>query len=79
MIQRIISQVLQLLIKEELLLLTTDATLETLSTEVYQAMSQAPIGSQFGAWLGNTLVNSSLVEELYADDEHLARLLRRLG
>ena len=79
MIQHIISQVLQLLIQEELLLLTPDATIEALSNEVYQAMSKAPIGSQFGSWLGNTLVNSSLVEELYADDDQLARLLRRLG
>ena len=79
MIQRIIFQVLQLLIEDELLLLAPDATLESLSTEICRAMLQAPIGSQFGSWLGSTLMNSALVEELYADDDHLARLLRRLG
>ena len=67
-----------MLIEEDLLELSDGAKITELSHELCSLMPHASIGMQFGPWLGKTLLASPLVEELYADDDQLAQMLRKV-
>ena len=78
MFERILQQILEILLTEELIELKKNASLIDLCKELRLSMASADIGTQFGPWLGKALVKSNLVEELYANDEQLAEMLRRI-
>ena len=78
MFERILQQILEILIDEELLELEKEVDLGELCKELRLSMASAEVGTQFGPWLGKALLASNLVRELYADDEQLAEMLRRI-
>ena len=78
MFERILQQILEILLEEGLLDLKEGTDIEDLCKKLRLSMASAEVGTQFGPWLGKALLSSSLVEELYADDEQLAEMLRRI-
>ena len=78
MFEKILQQILQILIEERQLELVEGAILMDLCKELRISMASAEMGTQFGPWLGKALMSSKLVEELYADDDQLAEMLRRI-
>ncbi len=78
MIRRIISLLLQELVGSGDLVLVEGADLDVLAENLVVSAASTPIGSQFGSWLGRALLDSELVEELYADDKALNQYLKDL-
>ena len=67
------------LVQEGLLELVPGETVGAVTDEVLAAMVQRTRHAQVGAFVSGVLVASHRVEELYADDKTIARLLSDLG
>ena len=78
LIQRILSRIIAALVESEKLVLVEGANPDRLTAELTAAMADAPGFSQFGAWLSGTLLDSPLVDDLYATDAELAAMLREV-
>ncbi len=71
----IVDRVLRLLVDRDLLTLVEGASVEPLSDEVVAALAANEGPAQFGSFVARVLCRSELVDELYADDATIARLL----
>ena len=78
LMNRIVAQMLQELINQELLELASGATLETLEAELVSSMSKARSFSQATPFLAESLVQSDKVVELYASNDQLRNILQNL-
>ena len=75
---QIIEALLFILLEKELLVLSPGSTMKALVDETIHKMKNNTELIQFGAWFGNTLMDSNHVEELYASDEELASLIKNM-
>ena len=71
----IVDRVLRLLVARGLLDLNEGVHVEAVSDEVVAALAANERPAQFGAFVSKVLCRSELVDELYADDATIARLL----
>ena len=71
----IVDRVLRLLVSRGLLDLCEGVSLESVSDEVVSALAANQRPAQFGSFVSGVLCSSELVDELYADDATIARLL----
>jgi len=71
----IVDRVLGLLVSRALLTLVDGATVESVSDEVVAALASNQGPAQFGSFVARVLCSSELVDELYADDATIARML----
>ena len=78
MLHNIIEKLLEELVGAGELRLAPEASIDTLVSALVVSAAKTPIGSQFGPWLGKALMDSELVEELYADDVTLNQYLKDL-
>lgn len=76
MLVRIVHRLLTQLVEEELLVLVPEASMDTLVSDIVQAMPSAQFGDHFGSWFGNILIQHAFVEELFASDGELTDMLR---
>ena len=74
----IIDRLLARLVADGQLELVEAASITALADEVLVAMRDRRGPAQFGSLVSGVLVGSELVEELYADDATIARLLSDL-
>lgn len=75
LISNILGQVVARLHDEKRLELVVGASVEALAEELGARIDQAPPFTQFSRWLSTSLLDSALVEELYATDEELFEML----
>lgn len=78
MLMTIILSVLDYLISEEKLELTENADKTKLASDLLQKMPSATFGSHFGSWLGKSLIEHEMVEELFASDHDLKNVLQEI-
>jgi len=71
----IVDRVLRLMVSRGLLDLVEGARVEDVSDEVVAALAANQGPAQFGSFVSKVLCRSELVDELYADDATIARLL----
>ena len=76
MLDTIILRLLEQLLAQELLLLTTDSNIQELALDIVREMPKAQFGSHFGSWFSQTLIGHPSVEELFATDAQLTNMLR---
>lgn len=76
MIAQIIYDVLFQMHQQELLLITDNATIEDIVTDIMQQMPDANIGTHVGSWLANILIKHPLVEEVFATDVEINEILQ---
>lgn len=76
-IKDIIHRLLNHLYETEQLLIFENYSIEELSQDIINSMSQNKQEfAQFGSWLSQTLLQHPKVDELFATDEELNELLR---
>ena len=85
MILRILTILLKQLIAEGLITFNLDETQsnvnelgEQLAQSIAQKASSAQQGSQFSSWLSSQILESDLVEELYASDNQIYEILSNI-
>jgi|GEM_PF-4720687 len=71
----IVARLIHQLVRDGLLTLEPGASVDAVVDEVLLAMARRTRPAQFGAFLADVLVRSALVDELYADDPTLSRML----
>lgn len=71
----IVDRVLRRLVARGLLDLCEGASVESVSDEVVEALAANQRPAQFGAFVSGVLCSCALVDELYADDATIARML----
>ena len=71
----IVERLVARLVYDELLLLSEGASVAEVTDEVLLAMASRERPAQFGAFVSQVLIRSTRVEELFIDDQSLARLL----
>jgi hypothetical protein len=75
MVERVINNLIEALTDADLLILGEGATPQRLSKELILALSQqSDVGVSFLAWFTNAVMESNLVEELFASDDELRNL-----
>ena len=85
MILRILTTLLEEMHEKELLVLihehesTVNALIAKLAEELAQGASSAQQGAQFSSWLSSQILESDLVEELYASDAQIYELLSNIS
>ena len=78
LIQRILALVVDALLRSEQLVLVAGASASQLTAELTDALANAPGFAQFGPWLSSCLLDSTLVDDLYATDAEISALLREV-
>ena len=71
----IVDRVIHRLLQRELLALVPGSSLEQVSDEVVAALAANQRPAQFGSFVARVLCDSAHVDELYADDATIARML----
>ena len=79
MLHQIVYRLLTKLIQQDLLLLKEESSVQTLAQDIVVAMPNAAFASHFGSWLSEQLLSHPIVEELFASDTELTRMLRDIG
>jgi hypothetical protein len=74
LVDRIIQAVLQELIRSERLVLVEGADGDALLEEVLRRFKTAPASAQLAPYLAKVLVQSTLVDELFADNDEIVAL-----
>ena len=74
----IIERLVHRLVDEGHLVLVPGATADAVTRELLLAMAHRKGPAQLGAFFSSILVGSDLVEELFIDDQSMARLLSDL-
>ena len=84
MILRILTNLLQKLHDQDLLVLTAEhdsrdkETIAELAQQLAQQASQAQQGAQFSSWISSQIMEADVVEELYASDAQIYDLLSNI-
>lgn len=78
LIQRILALVIDALLSSRRLVLVAGGSPEQLTAELTTALASAPGFAQFGPWLAGCLLESALVDDLYATDSEISALLREV-
>ena len=78
-IPRILGAVVEELVKREQLELVPGASAEALTREVLAAIEENKALGHLGSFVSKVIIRSELVEELYADDRDIARLVGEVG
>ncbi len=79
LLDRIVGELVLTLVESGQLALVEGATVDELVAELRARMAEAPAFSQAGAVLGRALVQSPLVDDLYATDSEIIRALGALS
>ena len=74
----IVERLVRRLVADGSLVLVTGATSDAVTRELLLAMAHRKAPAQLGAFFSSVLVRSELVEELFIDDQSMARLLSDL-
>jgi len=79
LLDHILAELVRELIRSERLVLVEGADPDALVAELRARMAEAPAFSQAGAVLGQALVESPLVDDLYASDADILATLSEVG
>ena len=78
MLMNILLSVINYLLAEEKLELAENADKKKIASDLLKNMPQASFGSHFGSWLGKSLIEHEMVEELFASDHELKNVLQEI-
>lgn len=78
-IERALTNLVAVLVERERLVLNSGATVHGVVAELLEALHDQPAFGQVGPFVSSVLLESLLVDELFADDREIVELVSEVG